>query len=523
MSNTKPTMGLLWIVALAAPAALTGCKGWDPGWWNFFDPSRPLRSPDQPRINPIFETIGPTDQTEVLVPGAEQPAPEDLEYVEADYVIGPTDLLRIGVLDLLAEGLETVVEREVSHSGYIDLPLLEDRILAAGLTQDELVQKIKEAYRPNILKDATVSVVVVIPRQSIFSILGAVVRPGTYSIMRRDFTLLEALALAGDISQVNIDWLYVIRAKKEEKAVKPPEGVEALPPLPEIPETAPATQETRPARRVEEEMKELEKFIPGAVMRPGGPAPQAGDERVYLSAVNTAPAPASTGSAPADLEKATVTYKWVYSSGRWIRVPQEVATQPAVPVPERLLAPAEREKDPFGWIQHDLAKKKRIIAVNLNKLKAGDPRMNIIIRPKDIVHVPTLQIGEFYVMGEVLRPGVYSLTGRKVTAKQAVAAAGNLGPLSWPNNSILIRRIGRDQEQIQQLKLNDIMAGKEPDIFLKPDDTIAVGTYWAAPFMAVWRNAFRMTYGFGFIYDRNYSEMEFEIPIFFPHKGYRLY
>ncbi|KKK67476.1 hypothetical protein LCGC14_2953700, partial [marine sediment metagenome] len=71
------------------------------------------------------------------------------------------------------------------------------------------------------------------------------------------------------------------------------------------------------------------------------------------------------------------------------------------------------------------------------------------------------------------------------------------------------------------IKLNDIMAGKEPDVFLKPNDVLAVGTYWAAPFMAVWRNAFRMTYGFGFIYDRNFSREDFEIPLFSPSKGFR--
>jgi len=124
-------------------------------------------------------------------------------------------------------------------------------------------------------------------------------------------------------------------------------------------------------------------------------------------------------------------------------------------------------------------------------------------------------------MGEVSRPGAYALTGRRVTVKQAVAAAGNLGALSWPNNSILVRRIGRDQEQIMPLRLQDIMSGNEPDMFLKANDTIAVGSYWAAPFLAVWRNAFRMTYGFGFIYDRNYSVSDFEIPIFFPSKGLR--
>ena len=95
------------------------------------------------------------------------------------------------------------------------------------------------------------------------------------------------------------------------------------------------------------------------------------------------------------------------------------------------------------------------------------------------------------------------------------------GPLGWPNNSVLIRRIGNDQELRVPLLLDDIFAGREPDIFLKPNDEILVGSHIAAPFLAVWRNAFRMTYGFGFIYDRNYSEYEFEIPLVAPKSDLR--
>jgi hypothetical protein len=41
---------------------------------------------------------------------------------------------------------------------------------------------------------------------------------------------------------------------------------------------------------------------------------------------------------------------------------------------------------------------------------------------------------------------------------------------------------------------------------LKPDDQVLVGTNALAPFLAAFRSGFRLTYGFGFIYDRNYWE-----------------
>ena len=74
-----------------------------------------------------------------------------------------------------------------------------------------------------------------------------------------------------------------------------------------------------------------------------------------------------------------------------------------------------------------------------------------------------------------------------------------------------------DEENGSKWGIQHVLA---QDVF-QPDDIIMVGSYWAAPFLAVWRNAFRMTYGFGFIYDRNYSVSDFEIPIFFPSKGPR--
>jgi len=515
MREARPISRWLWTVAWMALPLAGGCQGYDWGFHHFFDPSKNIRQTEPTTMNPIFPSIGPTDPTEFVLPGAEKPTAEDLQYVETDYVIGPTDYLRISVLDLLAEGLETVLERQVSESGYVDLPLLANPLKVSGLTKLQATELIKEAYSPNILKEPNVSVSVVVPRQSTFSIIGAVAKPGTYNILRNDFTLMEALALAGDVSQMNIDWIYVIRRKKD-RAGRPGGGTEVLPPLPEeAPAQTPATT-TAPADDGQEvdPLKELERAIPtgGAVY--AGPSP------VRLGAADAEGAPVANpaeqpATKPADAGGRT---RWVYTGGKWIEVqtPAGESAEAPRPAPE-----ATKPEDPYGWGKYDLDNTARIIAIDLHRLKQGKQSMNVVIRPNDIINVPPLEVGEFYVMGEVQRPGVYSLTGRQVTVKQAVAAAGNVGPLGWPNNSVLIRRVGSDQEQRQQLKLADIIAGTEPDVYLKPNDVIAVGTYWAAPFMAIWRNAFRLTYGFGFIYDRNFSERDFEIPLLMPNSGYR--
>ncbi len=515
MRLARPTSNWLWMVVLASVCPLmTGCS-YDWGFHHFFDPSRNIRQLEPMQVNLIHESMGPMDQTDFILPGAETPTPDDLRYTESDYVIGPTDVMRISVLDLLAEGLETVLQRQVSESGYVDLPLLEDPLKITGLTKLQAVEVIKDAYRPNVLKDPAVSVEVLAPRGRTFSILGAVTRPGPYNILRNDFTLMDALALAGDLSQTNVDWIYVIRRKKPAAA-----ATDDLPPLPEAPPEAPEdpTTTTAPAGNgtgageAQDALDELERSIPKGMVF-GAVA----DEPVLAS--DTAPAVPADVPSPPPARSSRGQARWVYADGKWV----EMATpaEGAKTIESDAAGETTKLRDPYGWGEYDLSDQVRIIAVNLPRLKAGDPSMNVIIRPNDIVNIPPLQIGEFYVMGEVSRPGVYSLTGRRVTVKMAIAAAGNIGPLGWPNNSVLVRRIGRDQEQRQQIKLADIIAGKEPDVLLKPDDVVMVGTHWVAPFMAVWRNAFRMTYGFGFIYDRNYSERDFEIPLLLPSSGFR--
>ena len=52
----------------------------------------------------------------------------------------------------------------------------------------------------------------------------------------------------------------------------------------------------------------------------------------------------------------------------------------------------------------------------------------------------------------------------------------------------------------------------EPDIVLRPDDHIIVGTNWGATPLAVIRNGFRASYGFGFLLDRNFGNDVFGAP-----------
>ena len=580
--------------------------------YRLFSPEKVIAAPElrgRP-INPILPSLGPVDTTEEIYPNSEFPNEQDYLYSDKDYVIGPSDTLGIGIMDLFIESQEYQMQRKVSESGYLSMPLLEERVRATGLTAVELEKTIGDAYQPGILLDPTVSVVVVDRRQSMFSIVGAVDRTSTYNIIKPNMTLLDALALAGGVTDPRIKYIYVIRQKPpelrdalqaEEKAASPA-GLPSLPELPSIPSqepstepagptqsddsTAPAAPEPTTPQSDQDQFRELEQMLEGT--EPTQPGAQFEIEPIPAEAELAFITELDGNSIAPVAQPQSVKYKWKYVNGRWIpevmpgsepvitpattparpapapelpaTAPQpipstlpadiivpEIVPEPVIPplrpapgvtgeipslpvdpvVPqvapvERRIVQAQRRdvrvetksakpfkatpQDPFGWAEMDKSSLTRIIAVNYEMLTQGNERLNIVIQADDKIMVPFLKIGIYYVQGEVSRPGAYGLTGREITVKQALTEAGNMGPLAWPQNAMLIRRIGDRQEQMIPLDIEAIFKGEENDFFLKPDDVICIGTDVRSIFYAVLRNAFRMTYGFGFIYDRNFSQ-----------------
>ena len=157
-------------------------------------------------------------------------------------------------------------------------------------------------------------------------------------------------------------------------------------------------------------------------------------------------------------------------------------------------------------------KKTRVIVIDWQKLQEGHLELRAIVRPGDEIHVEG-DLGVVYIYGEVARPGVYNLPPvGELTLSRLVAAAGGLGELAIPQRVDLVRRIGADKEACIRVNLAAIRNRAEPDIFMKPDDHVHIGTnFWATP-LAVIRNGFRMTYGFGFLVDRNWGNDIFGAP-----------
>jgi hypothetical protein len=157
-------------------------------------------------------------------------------------------------------------------------------------------------------------------------------------------------------------------------------------------------------------------------------------------------------------------------------------------------------------------KKTRVIVVDWVKLQQGDLAQNAIIRPGDKIHIEG-DLGVVYIDGEVARPGVYNLPPiGELTLSRLVSAAGGLGQIAIPQRVDLIRKIAPDREAAIRVNLAAIRNKAEPDIVMRSDDHIIIGTNFFATPLAVVRNGFRMTYGFGFLIDRNFGNDVFGPP-----------
>jgi len=241
------------------------------------------------------------------------------------------------------------------------------------------------------------------------------------------------------------------------------------------------------------------------------------DEWVRVPVQNSSPKPTEK---PTEEKEQAGHIEWILRNGKW--VPVQVGSPKLPTMPEQIepvrpvikIEPGEKPIGPFEEPSPPVLERKpgagaRLIRIPAKRLLEGDPRYNIVIKPGDSIHVPVDIVGEFCITGNVNRTGFIPITGRPMTLKMAIAAAGGLNPLAWPKRVEVVRRIGRKQEEIVMVDLDKIASGEQPDFFIKPNDLINVGTHATSRWRAILRNAFRATYGFGFVYDRNFADRDF--------------
>jgi len=473
---------LAWFI-LAVGVSAPGCKGPESAQWfinGFIDPTQ-VGQFLEPRRNEIRQTLSILEEPPGIQTAGE-PEPEDLVPNLGGTSLAPGDTFTVSIFELLVPGQATTLQIRLGSSGVETLPVI-GPVRMAGLTPREVEMSIREILREReILPEADVQVTVIQSRSEQFTVVGSVSQPGVFPVLGPDFRLLEAIALFGGVPP-QLDTIYVFRrgAARSElwRGVDPTQFIDMAGP---------------------------------GVNGDGTTAPVQPALLMSDFGSNTTSGPTTTRSATQpgarviqpQTTQGTPDIRWDPEKG-WVidEGPSTAVAVPEAPATEPTTAPA----DPWEAFS-DLTEPVRIIEIPMGELLEGDPRYNIIIRPMDLVNVPPGNVGEYFMMGNIARPGAYQLTGRRITVKEAIASAGGFGPLAWPSRADLIRRVTREEEIVIQLDLDAIFAGNAPDFYMRPSDTLNVGSHALAGPLAVLRNAFRFTYGFGFVYDRNFADSD---------------
>lgn len=434
------------------------------------DPSVLGRWEHTPSSVPVLDRIDVIEDAHDDFAEYTEATAEDLIPEVADYRIAPGDTLDLTIYDIPVQNQPSLWQRFVDARGFVEIPQLGD-IFVAGLTAEEAKAAIEDTVRAReLVRDPLVSVVVSSRRELSFNLFGAVSNPGPYFIPAPDYRLLEALSAAGGVDD-SIPFLYVIRAIPLSPALRGPSP--ATPPQGEPPS----------GDDLIDIIDDLSK--PGEGTPAGSPAMlarrQPGAQPERDPAVPLEQGPGAEGS-------------WLFLNGRWVRVGQEGGTTTAEDASAQLVT-------------------QRIIRIPVKRLVSGDATLNIVVRPGDVIRIPFAPQGEVYVAGQVNRPGVYSLPrAGKLTIERAVIAAGGLGPAAIPGRVDLTRVVGPNRQATVRLDLRAIAERTHPDVYLKPDDIVNIGTnFWAYP-LAVVRNGLRASYGFGFLLDRNFGNDIFGPP-----------
>lgn len=133
------------------------------------------------------------------------------ENPAADYPVGPGDVIEVSVPAI--EELRGRVVR-IAGDGMIAMPFV-GKIQAAGLTEDELRQRLAERLL-QYMYDPRVVVFVREYRSRQVAVLGAVTKPGLYSLSSSSDTLLDMISQAGGIQPGADPRIYLVPAEPAE-------------------------------------------------------------------------------------------------------------------------------------------------------------------------------------------------------------------------------------------------------------------------------------------------------------------
>ena len=135
----------------------------------------------------------------------------------------------------------------------------------------------------------------------------------------------------------------------------------------------------------------------------------------------------------------------------------------------------ERGRIPLAGAHDDPSGQFSVAEVELGSLmKARDPMQNIEVRSHDVITAPRAEL--IYVVGQVRRPGGFVLHDREtLSVLEALSLAQGLARTAAPRKAKILRAGPNASQRSETLvNLKEVLAGKGPDVSLKPYDILFV-------------------------------------------------
>ncbi len=476
---------------------------------NYMDPSKTGYFEFAPTTMPILERIDVIQVAEKPFAEITQPVPEDLFPGTLEYRLRAGDVVQCQIYDLVAADQMDVSICLVDQAGNIRLPTLGD-VSAAGFTLAGLENEIADRLKGSIT-DPLITVTLQSGQSFEFTIYGVVNGTGVYSIPRPDYRVMDGLAMAGG-TLATTENIYVIREiplnervnSDLKKRIPGGETTSSTRPAQTPTNNAPSSVDLNSLiDQLDDSGSSNSSGTPGMVRQDGDPLLDlAGlDQEDDSSAAGYDSESGESYRRPAEF-KGGSTSGYTFDQKREVWVPVGGGQQDV-----EMMLPVD------DTASRSRSYATRVIQIDYQRLARGDSELNVVIRPEDRIFVEPPTEGNVYIGGEIIRPGVFALPrAGRLTLSRLVTAAGGFGPIAIPSRVDLIRKIGPNRETAIRVNMSAIRNRSEPDIYMQPDDHIIIGTnFWAQP-LAVVRNGFRASYGFGFLLDRNFGNDVFGPP-----------
>ena len=352
--------------------------------------------------------------------------------IEHDYEVGIDDMLDVNVLQ--PDQFSTTVS--VSPDGSISFPYIGD-VQVKGLTLKEIKTEIETRLADGFMKYPLVTVFLKESRSRKFFIYGDIARPGSYPL-ERDTAVLQAIALAGGFTRFNSSSrVIILRPQQDEQVQYQTMDIDIRAAMRGL-----STENPILAAGDIVMVSQGNFFVYGEVKNPG----------VY------------------PLEEGMTVLKAVSIAGGFT----EFGSASRV----KVLRPREGEPE-YTPIMLDLntvtppaLDDYESVSIDLSDQVARTKLADTFLRPGDVVSVSR---GDFYVYGEVNRPGVYPLEeGMRVL--KAIAVAGGFTKFGSAGR-VKILRVREDNGGYESITVNikEIMSGvAQSDIVLRHGDTVVV-------------------------------------------------